>query len=200
MILELCWTENSSSFIEKNRENNRYLITDLKFERREFGDDIWNKNIWWKLHCYYHAWVWNQRSIYTWAFSQVRKCRPPPLSFDPVFMEDAQCAETNEKLIFRFIFFELSWKFIENWGDLSTKMTIAREIKIGKIWNWIFLSIQPIPGLSCEFDHFWKKKLDSILIKYWNIFEKGNFKFLVGGFAPHQNASRRCIFFRIGGP
>ena len=28
----------------------------------------------------------------------------PPLSFDPIFMEDAQCAETNEKSIFRFLF------------------------------------------------------------------------------------------------
>ena len=25
----------------------------------------------------------------------------PPPSFDPIFMEDVQCAETNEKLIFR---------------------------------------------------------------------------------------------------
>ena len=32
------------------------------------------------------------------------------------------------------------------------------KIKIGKIWNFIFLSIQPIPDLSCKFDHFWKKK------------------------------------------
>ena len=37
-------------------------------------------------------------------------------------MEEVQCAETNEKSIFRFLFFELSWKFIENWGDLSRKM------------------------------------------------------------------------------
>ena len=57
----------------------------------------------------------------------------PPLSFDPIFMEDAQCAETNEKSIFPFLFFELSGKFIENWGDLSTRMTTTRKIKIGKI-------------------------------------------------------------------
>ena len=31
---------------------------------------------------------------------------PPLLSFDPVFMDDAQCAETNEKSIFRFLFFD----------------------------------------------------------------------------------------------
>ena len=30
---------------------------------------------------------------------------PAPLSFDPVVIDDAQCAETNEKYIFRFLFF-----------------------------------------------------------------------------------------------
>ena len=35
----------------------------------------------------------------------------------------------------------------------STKMTITGKIKIGKIWNMIFLSI--MPHLSCKFDHFW---------------------------------------------
>ena len=32
-------------------------------------------------------------------------------------------AESNEKSIFRFLFFLSSRKFIENWGDLSTKIT-----------------------------------------------------------------------------
>ena len=52
-----------------------------------------------------------------------------PLSFASIFMKDAQGAESNEKSIFRFLFFELSWKLIENWG---TKMTITRKIKNGK--------------------------------------------------------------------
>ena len=34
---------------------------------------------------------------------------------------------------------------------------MTRKIKIG---NLVFLSIQPIPDLSCKFDHFWKNKLD----------------------------------------
>ena len=37
-------------------------------------------------------------------------------------MKDVQCAESNEKSIFRFLFFELLGKFIENWGDFSTKI------------------------------------------------------------------------------
>ena len=47
---------------------------------------------------------------------------PPPLSFDSVFMDNAQCAEMNGKSIFRFLLFlfsELSEKFIENWDDFS---------------------------------------------------------------------------------
>ena len=39
-----------------------------------------------------------------------------PLSFDPVFIGDAQCAETNEKLISEFSFSSYREKFIENWG------------------------------------------------------------------------------------
>ena len=42
------------------------------------------------------------------------------------------------------------------------KMTITRKIKIGKIWNSIFLSIQHIPHLSCKFEHFWKKKFSKL--------------------------------------
>ena len=49
-----------------------------------------------------------------------------------------------------FYFSSYREKFIENWGD---KMTITRKIKIG---NLIFLSIQPIPDLSCKFDNFWR--------------------------------------------
>ena len=87
---------------------------------------------------------------------------PLPFSFFIPFSwkMDAQCAESNKKSIFRSLFFELSWKFIENWQFLLQKwpkMTITQKIKIGKIWNLIFLSIQPIPDLSCTLDHFWKK-------------------------------------------
>ena len=45
----------------------------------------------------------------------------PYLSFAPIFMKDAQCPESNKKSIFRFLFFELSWKFIENWQFLVQK-------------------------------------------------------------------------------
>ena len=47
------------------------------------------------------------------VLSQLRICRPPPpLSFVPVLMKDTHCAESKEK--FRFLFFELTAKFIEN--------------------------------------------------------------------------------------
>ena len=46
------------------------------------------------------------------CFSQLRICRQPPhiLSNGHIYMKDAQCAKTNEKIIFRFmriLFFEL---------------------------------------------------------------------------------------------
>ena len=50
---------------------------------------------------------WSIRNQYSgfWVLSQLTKSRPPPLpfSFDPTFMTDAQCAETNEKIILRFL-------------------------------------------------------------------------------------------------
>ena len=54
-------------------------------------------------------------------FSTKNMQTPSPLNFYQVLMEDAQYAETNEKSIFRFLFFDLSWKFIENWGDFWYK-------------------------------------------------------------------------------
>ena len=60
-----------------------------------------------------------------------------PLSFDPVFMDDAQCAETNEKLIFRFLFFE-SWSFLysklpifDEFFDHNSKNKNRKNLKIG---------------------------------------------------------------------
>ena len=82
---------------------------------------------------------------------------PLPLSFHPTFMKDLQCAQTNEKLTIRFLFFELSCKFIENWGDMSAKMTKnehhSRNTILKKL-KMIYLPSQPIPDLSCKFEHF----------------------------------------------
>ena len=36
--------------------------------------------------------------------SQVRICRPTPLSFAPILMKDTHSADSNEKSIFRFFF------------------------------------------------------------------------------------------------
>ena len=90
------------------------------------------------------------------GISQLSISRPPTLSLAPVLMKDAKCAESNEKSIFRFLFFKLLWKFIKNWRHLSTKKTITPKIKI---WNLIFLMIQPIPDISCKFDYFGKKNV-----------------------------------------
>ena len=52
-------------------------------------------------------------------------------------------------LIFRVIVKNSSKIGIQKWS----KMNITRKIKIGKILNLIFLSIQHIPHLSCKFEH-----------------------------------------------
>ena len=54
----------------------------------------------------------------------------------------------------------------------STKMTTARKIKIGKIGNLIFLSIQYSPHLLCKFDHFWKKKLFWHMTHAWKTLKR----------------------------
>ena len=41
----------------------------------------------------------------------------PLPEFDPVFISDAQCAETSEKSIFDFYSSSYREKFIENWGQ-----------------------------------------------------------------------------------
>ena len=92
-------------------------------------------------------------------------------------------------------------KFIENWG---TKMTRTRKIKIGNIWNLIFHSIQPIPDLSCKFEHFWKKNCgESIFCSNIETFlKKKNFNVFGEGFCPPPKSIQGLIIyiFRIGGP
>ena len=93
------------------------------------------------------------------VLSQVRICRLPPLSFALIFIKDSQCTKSNEKSILWSLFFEISWKFIENWLFSSIKMTITQKKKKSEIFM-IVLHIQPILHLSCKFDHFWIKKFD----------------------------------------
>ena len=73
------------------------------------------------------------------------------------------------------------------------KMTKTRKIRIGKIPKFIFLSIQPIPDLSCEFEQsffFWK-----VIFFFKNIcifLKKKNSDFF-------KAFKVRQLFFRIGG-
>ena len=58
----------------------------------------------------------------------------------------------------------------KNDQKILTRKNINRKNE--KIKNLIFLLIQSIPHLSCEFQHFPKKIIEIFLFKYWNIFEK----------------------------
>ena len=82
------------------------------------------------------------------------------LKSSQIYMKDAGCADTNEKPIFRFLVFEI-WLFLDSklvnfWWILSTKSSVSKQIKIGKIWILIFYSIQHCAHLSCKYGHFWR--------------------------------------------
>ena len=49
-------------------------------------------------------------------------------------------------------------------GQFGPEMTITQKIKIGKIWNLILFSIQPILNLTCKFDTFEKKMILMFLL------------------------------------
>ena len=93
-------------------------------------------------------------------------------------MKYAECAETNEKSILRFLFFE----------------TISPKI-------CIFLSIQLLPHLLCKFEHFWKKKLEknSFLFKhFWKKQTISMHSFFYGRHCiPPKSIPELDIFFRI---
>ena len=98
----------------------------------------------------------SERKFQTMDFSQIRICRPDPPSVLIRFLWMVRCV-LNKFFFFDFYFSSYE-KFIENWVDEVTKndqkRTITRKIEIGKIWNFIFPLIQPIPDVSCKFEHF----------------------------------------------
>ena len=78
----------------------------------------------------------------------------PPFSFSPIIMKDAKCVESNEKSIFRFLFFELSWKFHQKLGCFEYNNNHNSKNKNRKL---ICYSFQHIPHLSYKIEHFKKK-------------------------------------------
>ena len=111
--------------------------------------------------------IWEKTGFFPTKYMQT-----PPISFDPVFMDDAKCAETNEKSIFQFYFSsyrENSSKIGVIWLQKTTECDHNSKNKIGKILNLIFL---PILHLSCTFEHFWKKNWNFFCSNVFSIIEK----------------------------
>ena len=81
---------------------------------------------------------------------------PPPQEGSPQKSDYEWCGvfwieRKNNKKILRFLFFELSSKIgVIFFHKNDTKMIIIRKINIGKIWNLVFLPIQPIADLSSK--------------------------------------------------
>ena len=72
-------------------------------------------------------------------------------------MKDAECVETNEKLVSRFFAIFRFWDiviFVLKIGNFWWNSTMTRKIKIWKNWKLIFLSIKHIPHFSCKYGYF----------------------------------------------
>ena len=99
-----------------------------------------------------------------------------PPQFWSQFQERCAMRWNEWKNNFPILFFWVIVKFHRKLTVFRTKMTRTLKMKIGKIWNLIFLSIQSIPDISCKFDH-WRKKYFIFLIlmlhahtEHWNDF------------------------------
>ena len=128
----------------KRRLSVFYYIVELlkKFWKKQIVETNWRNNYCWNhletvqmlTMIVIKQMVIGEKNIYCWncnyllkkydgllkrALPQVRMCRPPPPQF--CFHFNEKCAQcwfdkwNNEKSIFRFLIFELTWKFIENW-------------------------------------------------------------------------------------
>ena len=98
----------------------------LKSGQIRFKDMQWSETYERTVFRFFNFWemviFWAQNS----AFSHLRIRSPThssPFRSGQIFIKDAECAETNEKryklFFFRFLFFELWVKIIENWPYLG---------------------------------------------------------------------------------
>ena len=65
------------------------------------------------------------------GFFPTKDVQTPPLRSGHSYMKDAECAESNEKSIFRFLFYEL-WSFL--YANFRWIFKITRIIKIRKLF------------------------------------------------------------------
>jgi len=104
------------------------------------------------------------------GISQLRICRYAPLSSDPVFMDDAQCAVTYEKSTFRCLFFELSGKIHRKLGYKNDNNSKNKNLKLDLSFD--SADSAPFMWIWKLLNFFFSKIL--YLFRYWNIWEKKN--------------------------
>ena len=125
------------------------------------------------------------------ALSQVRICRPPPLSFAPIFMKDAHSAESNDSDFYRvdsiyfFLIFNFRVKviFVLKTVNFRCIFTKTRKIKIEKL---IFPSIQHIAHLPLKPKQNWGETFSLVV-------EKPERRLFFQEFNSYTN---QCVFFR----
>ena len=121
----------------------------------------------WKEHVFDNRIIWSQNRVFYepkitfLAFSHLRTYTepPPPSVVVETLWKVRSVLNRTGNIIKKFSDFyfsiyhrKLGWFFHKN----DTKMTITRKIKIGKIWNFVFISTQPIADLSSKFEKFQK--------------------------------------------
>ena len=68
------------------------------------------------------------------SFFPTKDMQTPPLSFDLVFMDDAQCAETNEKLN-KFFFLIFIFRVIVSWD--RAEMWLHKAVRDAVSWLFV---------------------------------------------------------------
>ena len=114
-------------------------------------------------------------SVKYWALSLAKTSRTPlpPWVLILLPFKMLNVLKRMKKQFCNCFFFDLSWKFNENWQFLEQKrrkMTITR-----KIGNLIFLSIQEIPDLHVNLTTFEKKNSFFILMLHVYVYRKPGF-------------------------
>ena len=106
------------------------------------------------------------QNVNKWVFSQLRICRPLPLPslvlirFLWMMRRVLNIMKNEINFSSNFYFSSCREKFIENWSDEATKITITRKIKIEKSEIWFFFWFSWFRILHVNLNAFEKKIFD----------------------------------------
>ena len=137
-------------------------------------------------------------------FSQLRICRsPPPLRNGPIFLKDANSAESNEKSIFRFLFFSsYGWWYLKFTGDTpglfkwvsNQKKSRSKMVKLTEKMS------NELKRLKNQFSDFFFLSWLYLQVTVFTLLSKcvTDQKKIVGGFrTPHPPPDPACFWIEF---